>query len=966
MAVGSIALYRDTNNTQTSPAVLGTWEGVTFNNQEREDSPFTQNANDIDVNITETGKYLCIYTIRTTSTSNLRHTLRGRILLGGSIVESGYGAGYSRNDDLDETYVIGHAILDVTSGDDVRIEWTNVGIAATDVMSRSKTSLMLVRLTDVLDVAYGRYTDGSDSQAFDGTNWKIVLWNTIEEQSRCSVIERGGFGNEIITLKKIARYLVKYTITFDDTGRRSQRIARATLDGVPIKQSFSYTYLRNPASSQACCVAMFIVETTETHQQLRIECQRGVAALDANIERAINSSGLDIMELHSGADTIITHDSTGGQNMGPITATAMNWARDEDQINSSSFSTPSSASIQVENAGDYLFMANGKSTRLDTTSINLRVKQAANWFINGTEHNLGGHGGFIRGSITGSGGEEVGTFEGSFNAAVIFDNLALTSSIEFRSILEDGTGSFDDNTNPDECGFTALNLDLLIPIKIQPEDQPDQPNVVVVLSCGSTWTVPANFDNVHNTIELIGAGAAGRPPTAGVNRGGTGGGAGAYQRISGYDTAGSSSIAFKLGVGGIQGFRDGGNTIWGSETASLAEGGDTGGNSVGGAGGTGSFNGGSGGSAEVGAGPLFRGRGGGGAGGPSGSGGDGGGPGGSGGAPSGGLGGIQGTNIDNPPTDGGTGSVWLDTKTGEIAGSGGGGGGGAPQHPGAVGGLYGGGGGGGGKTNDLPENIHPGGDGQDGVIVITYRSTLHALGGRTIDDDNMKMTAFNQRIRASIIDSDNTTGQLLRFVTLGPTSDGGAVMIDDDALRGKPRLLYKLSVKVIDGDIIGGKPTFDFRLSADVHDNDALASRLHHIVRFRGRLLDDDKTKAFLNVITRFPSAVVDGDGGDSDGIVTGFVNLSAGLIDEDKLSHIVIDPSRDIAFFVSRDPRPFSGSAVIEGDITHHSTLHGFRLVIYEIEGMPVEATQVEFRPIDNKRIQITLTEVQMDILGL
>ena len=923
MAVGSIALYRDTLNSQTSPSVLGTWEGVAFNTEERGSVAFLQNANDIDVAILETGKYLCIYTIRTTSTSDTRHTLRGRILLSGSVVESGYGSGYSRNDDVDECYVMGHAILDVTAGDDVRIEWTNVGLAASDVMSRSKSSLMLVRLTSDDNTAYARYTDGSDTAPYDGQAWKIIPWDTVEEETDTGVIEIGGFINEIITLKKVTRYLVKYTILFTKGARRTQRIARATLNGVPIEQSYSYTYLRNPSSDQSGCVAMFIVETTENNQQLRIQLQRGIADADAVTNRSINSSGLDIMELHSGANTVITHDSTGSQNMGPATASAMNWAGTEDQISSASFTLPSITEIQVERAGNYLFMANGKSTRVNQVDQELRVIQAGNWFINGTEHDLGGHGTYIRGATTGAGGEPVGTFEGSFNAAVIFDSLLITSSIEFRSILEGGTGSLDDNTNADECGFAALNLDLLIPGS-QISGDPEQPDVVVVLTSGSSWTVPANFDNQRNYIEIIGGGGGGE----GEGRGEGGGGAG-YNRINDFDTEGSASIPFQLGQPGSGGdgpvrATDGTATTWhvGGSFEIVAGGGSGSltGSTIGK--GSGLFDGGQGGFSDV----FEGGAGGGGAGGPSGSGlagasGGGNRVGGDGnaGVSGGGLGG------GGDGDDGGTGSIWEDTTTGEIAGPGGGGGGGVFQsdQTGGEGGSYGAGGGGGSTDGVNP----PGGEGGAGVIVITYRSTIHRFQGSSIDADTSKMNASIFQLRSSAIDSDITPGQLLRQVILGPTQAGNAVMIDEDVLDGRPSFRLAYTAKLIDMDGFVGVPTFDFKLTESVFDSDVVDTRFQTTKRFKGITLDNDQTKAFLRLIHGLDnSIIIDGDGADSEGIITGIRQLTGRVEDLEEIAHLPIPP-RDIAFFIDRDPRPFSGSAVIDDNQTQPNTLHGFRL---------------------------------------
>ncbi len=230
---------------------------------------------------------------------------------------------------------------------------------------------------------------------------------------------------------------------------------------------------------------------------------------------------------------------------------------------------------------------------------------------------------------------------------------------------------------------------------------------VVYLTSGSSWTVPSDWNDEANTIEVIGGGGAGAQT---LN---TGGGGGAYSKEVNVHLTRGSSVNYAVGAGGASTGASGGDTYFcnsssncasinGSAVKAGAKGG-TGGAVSGGAGGLASagygstkFNGG------TGANDGGSGGGGGGAGGPSGAGGNGSSS--TGGTGGNGAGGTGGT-VGNP---GVAGQEWDATH-----GSGGGGG------SGAAGGAYGGGGGG----------FFSAGNGAAGLIVITYTADRLVLVG---------------------------------------------------------------------------------------------------------------------------------------------------------------------------------------------------------------------------------------------
>lgn len=289
-------------------------------------------------------------------------------------------------------------------------------------------------------------------------------------------------------------------------------------------------------------------------------------------------------------------------------------------------------------------------------------------------------------------------------------------------------------------------------------------NAILVLS-GSSWTVPADWNNTINTIHLIGGGGGGAGAYAsGSNAAaGGGGGGGGYTKLTNQTLSGV--ISYSIGSGGTGGGGgtnggNGGTTSWNSGAATAGGGGggkvSTTPSSTGGTAGVGStFNGGAGAAGAFGtvAATGYGGGGGGGAAGPQGMGGaggtgfgsttaaniSGGGGGGNGGGTAGAngasaVGGSGGNNYlgqgggtaSITPSLGGGGNGGVSTSSGyfgtvgnEIF-SGFGSGGGSSGAAAAVGyfGYNGGGGGGGGVST--AGVTYSGGQGGGGVIVVVY------------------------------------------------------------------------------------------------------------------------------------------------------------------------------------------------------------------------------------------------------
>lgn len=235
----------------------------------------------------------------------------------------------------------------------------------------------------------------------------------------------------------------------------------------------------------------------------------------------------------------------------------------------------------------------------------------------------------------------------------------------------------------------------------------------VFITSGTTWTVPADWNSANNSLEVVGGGGGGEGNQA--TRGGGGGGGGAYSKAVNQTYTASASITIQVGAAGSGGLNstDGTDTFVKNNANSA--------NAVLAAGGSGGTPGGLGGNLGAGVGSTTTS---GGSGGPAGSISFSGGGGGAGGAAGDGQAGTSSGSGNGGAGNANTGGGGAGGTTGNAGGTGtnfdathgsGGGGGGAasPSGSGAAGGNYGAGGGGG-------FNLTAGGNGTQGIIVITY------------------------------------------------------------------------------------------------------------------------------------------------------------------------------------------------------------------------------------------------------
>src|SRR6266480_740382 len=296
-----------------------------------------------------------------------------------------------------------------------------------------------------------------------------------------------------------------------------------------------------------------------------------------------------------------------------------------------------------------------------------------------------------------------------------------------------------------------------------------QAQTTIYLTTGTTWVVPADWNNANNTIEVIGGGGGGKTAAPAQSGSGGGGGGGAYSKATNVTLTPGLTVTIAVGAAGAANGGAGGDTYLcnalnsGANCANItqgavvvgAKGGAGGAVKIGGAGGATAsgvgatkFAGGTG----AGGGNEFGGGGGGGAGGTTAAGSAGvisvfganGGAGGAGGTASGGAGGTGGLKSSGPGN----------------AGAGGAGG---------AGGKYGGGGGGGGDS-DSGQTPGAGAAGSQGIITVFYAPSFNQSAYRLFNnadstDVGTPLAALNT---AGALTSTGAAFRLRMLVHVGP------------------------------------------------------------------------------------------------------------------------------------------------------------------------------------------------------
>jgi len=94
-----------------------------------------------------------------------------------------------------------------------------------------------------------------------------------------------------------------------------------------------------------------------------------------------------------------------------------------------------------------------------------------------------------------------------------------------------------------ESGLPAVELGVKSALAVNPNK-----TIFITSTASTTWTVPADWNNASNTIEVIGGGGSGA--NAAASAAGGGGGGGAYAKVSNVTLPAGSDVGIKIGAGG--------------------------------------------------------------------------------------------------------------------------------------------------------------------------------------------------------------------------------------------------------------------------------------------------------------------------------------------------------------------------------------------------------------------------------
>ncbi|GAB7534605.1 hypothetical protein BGC_08150 [Burkholderia sp. 3C] len=75
-------------------------------------------------------------------------------------------------------------------------------------------------------------------------------------------------------------------------------------------------------------------------------------------------------------------------------------------------------------------------------------------------------------------------------------------------------------------------------------------NKTIVLTSGSSWAVPADWNNEANTIEVIGGGGGGSGAQVGGANAQSGGGGGEYRKLANFEAIAGQTVSYSIGGGG--------------------------------------------------------------------------------------------------------------------------------------------------------------------------------------------------------------------------------------------------------------------------------------------------------------------------------------------------------------------------------------------------------------------------------
>ncbi len=451
--LGHSAIYRDSNGTHDTNNA--TYTGVPFNVQQTQDATFTQNANDIDIDLADSGRYLFGYTIQSRNDSYTnRVSYRSRVTLGGTEQVVGHGQGFRRSAVDDRYHSYGYGIINASAGEDFRVEVIRQGTndPSTHLLEANRSSMWLLKLDDTWD--YLRL-QGADNQATTVTKQTINFTNLVENTNTSTFSHDTGTNPHQITLKEAGHYLITYNVGVDGSENRTSITTNLDMNGTDIPQSFDYAYIRSSDDTTEGTATNMTILEANANDILTLEW----GALDNNSANGTNTmsdrTAITIVKLPDSADYLRAYEAGGGQSLNNTTTTTVIFDT-QSEADSSSFSYNTTSGVTtIQQDGNYLFTHGARSVRDNT---NARTMRGGFWYVNGVQQTVGNTGVYIRGD-----GGSQDSFAGGWSAAGLF-SLSNTNTIDFRYEDQgDDGGGGTDSLQANSYGITAVNLNTLFP-----------------------------------------------------------------------------------------------------------------------------------------------------------------------------------------------------------------------------------------------------------------------------------------------------------------------------------------------------------------------------------------------------------------------------------------------------------------------------------------------------------------------
>ena len=340
----------------------------------------------------DAGHYAVFYGSRFSSAGGTnRSEHQTHLRLGDVDLPFGWSQGYiRRGSGANDAFTSGGAIIRADNdGDELRLRSfrTDENPSALTVRANDASAIQMVRLDS--SWPYARLAKTTTQTGPTSPGWVAVTYNHQEELDTDAYSHSSGSGN--LVLHEPGTYLV-FANTYGSlpygSGQRSIVNQRLTLDGSPVSGSYTSVYLRGQANENAthegAASLGMLIEAPDPNMTLRVELNRGVGTVGWTINQNdagqyVNRTGLTVVRLPDGIDTIRLQDTTG-QDINPASITPFSW---NTQLSTSSVFTHSVSSdpsrVSFNEDGSYLFFS---ALWVEESSVQRSVSNLG-WGING-------------------------------------------------------------------------------------------------------------------------------------------------------------------------------------------------------------------------------------------------------------------------------------------------------------------------------------------------------------------------------------------------------------------------------------------------------------------------------------------------------------------------------------------------------------------------------------------------------